>query len=219
MSLRDIFAGMLRGGGGGGGADASRTFEDLLREEQMRTGGGGGAGESARDRAAKRYNLSRKGIVSSAYPGTSPDATKVASIAAPAPAAPAALPAKTDIIPTPRPDAPSPARDPSLMWESPPPNPSPVRDPSLMWPGATAGTPPPFEPGANTGPPPIPLREPDVGTPIIGASRVMPPVPGTDVPQGGSWYDTGVRPGKVRPKLKTGKTDRVPVRTSPYTIG
>jgi hypothetical protein len=36
------------------------------------------------------------------------------------------------------PPAASPARDPSLMWESPPPNPSPARDPSLMWQGGTA---------------------------------------------------------------------------------
>src|SRR5262245_7477110 len=201
MSLRDIFAGMLGQGGGGGGADSTMSFEDLLRQEEMRTGGGGGAGESARDRAAKRYNLSRKGIVSSAYPGAA-DATKVAAGPAPKPAAPApvpvaggGLPDKTDILPSPRPDT----FPPDLA----------VSPPHEMWPGATSSPPrvfppdlavsPPHErwPGATAGPP----MPPDAGLPTVGATRVMPPVPGTDVPQGGSWFDTGVKTGRTKRSL------------------
>lgn len=61
---------------------------------------------------------------------------------------------------------PSPKRDPSLMWESPPPNASPVRDPSLMWQGATAGgASPPRDPslmwqGATAGAGAPPIYEP-----------------------------------------------------------
>jgi hypothetical protein len=111
MSLRDIFAGM-RGRDGG----QNVSFDQLLAEEsRMPSIGQAGGAESARDRAARRYNLLTRGINSTAYAPPRPMTT--ASVAAPAQAAP---------VPVARPDPDTTATVPTVPIPTPRLEPGPV---------------------------------------------------------------------------------------------
>jgi hypothetical protein len=90
MALRDMFARMMGQRSAGG---APPSFADLLQQESLR---GDIAGQSARDRAAMRYNQMQGGPVSTAYRPPAPD--PITTEATGAPGLPATAP-----TPTPRP--------------------------------------------------------------------------------------------------------------------
>jgi hypothetical protein len=81
MALRDMFARLM---GQRSAGSAPPSFADLLQQESLR---GDIAGQSARDRAAMRYNQMQGGPVSTAYSPPKPAATPAAKPAAAKPAA------------------------------------------------------------------------------------------------------------------------------------
>lgn len=184
-------------------------FQQLLREESRKIGGGGG--DSARDRAAKRLSAEESRPISSAYRPGGGGARRESAPARSGETRPK-LPAKTDVVPTPRPgDTPVAAGTPTKGYE---PGQGYTATPEPT-PGA-AGTPTaPYEPKTKiVGPPDRPISdntftttpaipEPDTGDTTAATPPITPPKADPTQPQQPA-YGQGLKPDTLLGKIAGG---------------